>query len=85
MPTCHYLVTAFLSVGGGPCEVSDSSVCVVLGSPGYNTAHSQLCVCYREGSVSTKQIVFLQRPCLPQKSKKKESKVSDLASSPRCP
>lgn len=28
----------------------------------------------REGSVSTKQIVFLQRPCLPQKIKKKESK-----------
>ncbi|XP_040819288.1 raftlin isoform X3 [Ochotona curzoniae] len=28
----------------------------------------------REGSVSTKQIVFLQRPCLPQKLKKKESK-----------
>uniref|UniRef100_H9EXJ0 Raftlin n=1 Tax=Macaca mulatta TaxID=9544 RepID=H9EXJ0_MACMU len=27
-----------------------------------------------EGSVSTKQIVFLQRPCLPQKIKKKESK-----------
>lgn len=32
-------------------------------------------VCCREGSVSTKQIVFLQRPCLPQKLKKKESKV----------
>ncbi|XP_058289719.1 raftlin [Hylobates moloch] len=31
-------------------------------------------VCYSEGSVSTKQIVFLQRPCLPQKIKKKESK-----------
>uniref|UniRef100_A0A8C9QM20 Raftlin n=1 Tax=Spermophilus dauricus TaxID=99837 RepID=A0A8C9QM20_SPEDA len=28
----------------------------------------------REGSISTKQIVFLQRPCLPQKIKKKESK-----------
>lgn len=28
----------------------------------------------REGNVSTKQIVFLQRPCLPQKIKKKESK-----------
>ncbi|XP_059520028.1 raftlin [Myotis daubentonii] len=28
----------------------------------------------REGNVSTKQIVFLQRPCLPQKLKKKESK-----------
>uniref|UniRef100_A0A8D0ZX35 Raftlin, lipid raft linker 1 n=1 Tax=Sus scrofa TaxID=9823 RepID=A0A8D0ZX35_PIG len=28
----------------------------------------------REGSVSTKQVVFLQRPCLPQKIKKKESK-----------
>lgn len=28
----------------------------------------------REGNVSTKQIVFLQRPCLPQKVKKKESK-----------
>ncbi|XP_051060148.1 raftlin [Phodopus roborovskii] len=28
----------------------------------------------REGSVSTKQIVFLQRPCLPQKIKKRESK-----------
>ncbi|XP_029796197.1 raftlin [Suricata suricatta] len=28
----------------------------------------------REGNVSTKQIVFLQRPCLPQKMKKKESK-----------
>ncbi|XP_075403291.1 raftlin [Tenrec ecaudatus] len=28
----------------------------------------------REGNVSTKQIVFLQRPCLPQKTKKKESK-----------
>nr|XP_017524321.2 raftlin isoform X1 [Manis javanica]XP_036852187.1 raftlin isoform X1 [Manis javanica] len=28
----------------------------------------------REGHVSTKQIVFLQRPCLPQKVKKKESK-----------
>lgn len=28
----------------------------------------------REGSVSTKQIVFLQRPCLPQKIKKKESR-----------
>ncbi|EHB10489.1 Raftlin, partial [Heterocephalus glaber] len=28
----------------------------------------------REGSVSTKQIVFLQRPCLPQKIRKKESK-----------
>nr|XP_004661312.2 raftlin isoform X2 [Jaculus jaculus] len=28
----------------------------------------------REGTVSTKQIVFLQRPCLPQKAKKKESK-----------
>ncbi|CAH7208661.1 Rftn1 [Phodopus roborovskii] len=27
-----------------------------------------------EGSVSTKQIVFLQRPCLPQKIKKRESK-----------
>lgn len=27
--------------------------------------------------MSTKQIVFLQRPCLPQKIKKKESKVSD--------
>uniref|UniRef100_G3T359 Raftlin, lipid raft linker 1 n=1 Tax=Loxodonta africana TaxID=9785 RepID=G3T359_LOXAF len=28
----------------------------------------------REGNVTTKQIVFLQRPCLPQKIKKKESK-----------
>ncbi|XP_028622620.1 raftlin [Grammomys surdaster] len=28
----------------------------------------------REGNVSTKQIVFLQRPCLPQKTKKRESK-----------
>ncbi|KAK2490702.1 hypothetical protein MC885_013001 [Smutsia gigantea] len=28
----------------------------------------------REGHVSTKQIVFLQRPCLPQKAKKKESR-----------
>ncbi|XP_043330737.1 raftlin [Cervus canadensis] len=28
----------------------------------------------REGTVSTKQVVFLQRPCLPQKVKKKESK-----------
>uniref|UniRef100_A0A8C6R9Z6 Raftlin n=1 Tax=Nannospalax galili TaxID=1026970 RepID=A0A8C6R9Z6_NANGA len=28
----------------------------------------------REGNVSTKQIVFLQRPCLPQKAKKRESK-----------
>ncbi|XP_036917251.1 raftlin isoform X3 [Sturnira hondurensis] len=28
----------------------------------------------REGNVSTKQIVFLQRPCLPQKIKKKESR-----------
>ncbi|XP_045153618.1 raftlin [Echinops telfairi] len=28
----------------------------------------------REGNISTKQIVFLQRPCLPQKLKKKESK-----------
>ncbi|XP_036122956.1 raftlin isoform X2 [Molossus molossus] len=28
----------------------------------------------REGKVSTKQIVFLQRPCLPQKIKRKESK-----------
>ncbi|XP_049622098.1 raftlin [Suncus etruscus] len=28
----------------------------------------------REGSVSTKQIIFLQRPCLPQKMKKKGSK-----------
>ncbi|ELV09809.1 raftlin isoform X2 [Tupaia chinensis] len=28
----------------------------------------------RDGSVSTKQVVFLQRPCLPQKSKKKDSK-----------
>uniref|UniRef100_A0A8C3WMG5 Raftlin, lipid raft linker 1 n=1 Tax=Catagonus wagneri TaxID=51154 RepID=A0A8C3WMG5_9CETA len=28
----------------------------------------------REGNVSTKQVVFLQRPCLPQKIKKKESK-----------
>uniref|UniRef100_A0A8C6FU09 Raftlin, lipid raft linker 1 n=1 Tax=Moschus moschiferus TaxID=68415 RepID=A0A8C6FU09_MOSMO len=28
----------------------------------------------REGTVSTKQVVFLQRPCLPQKAKKKESK-----------
>lgn len=28
----------------------------------------------REGTISTKQIVFLQRPCLPQKIKKKESK-----------
>ncbi|XP_044944877.1 raftlin [Mustela nigripes] len=28
----------------------------------------------RDGNVSTKQIVFLQRPCLPQKIKKKESK-----------
>lgn len=28
----------------------------------------------REGNVSTKQIVFLQRPCLPQKMKKKDSK-----------
>lgn len=27
--------------------------------------------------MSTKQIVFLQRPCLPQKMKKKESKVRD--------
>lgn len=32
--------------------------------------------------MSTKQVVFLQRPCLPQKVKKKESKVSDLAVSP---
>ncbi|KAL1771627.1 Raftlin [Sigmodon hispidus] len=28
----------------------------------------------REGNVSTKQIVFLQRPCLPQKTRKRESK-----------
>ncbi|XP_052047901.1 raftlin [Apodemus sylvaticus] len=28
----------------------------------------------REGNLSTKQIVFLQRPCLPQKAKKRESK-----------
>lgn len=28
----------------------------------------------REGNVCTKQIVFLQRPCLPQKTKKRESK-----------
>ncbi|XP_021073603.1 raftlin [Mus pahari] len=28
----------------------------------------------REGNVSTKQIVFLQRPCLPQKTKKREPK-----------
>ncbi|XP_034377664.1 raftlin isoform X1 [Arvicanthis niloticus] len=28
----------------------------------------------REGNMSTKQIVFLQRPCLPQKTKKRESK-----------
>ncbi|KAM6223850.1 raftlin [Rhynchocyon petersi] len=28
----------------------------------------------RDGNISTKQIVFLQRPCLPQKIKKKESK-----------
>ncbi|XP_021491921.1 raftlin isoform X1 [Meriones unguiculatus] len=28
----------------------------------------------REGNLSTKQIVFLQRPCLPQKTKKRESK-----------
>ncbi|XP_008057130.1 raftlin [Carlito syrichta] len=28
----------------------------------------------REGSVSTKQIVFLQRPCLPQKTKRKEAR-----------
>ncbi|XP_054451004.1 raftlin [Pteronotus mesoamericanus] len=28
----------------------------------------------REGNISTKQIVFLQRPCLPQKTKKKESR-----------
>ncbi|NXA51562.1 RFTN1 protein, partial [Nothocercus julius] len=32
----------------------------------------------REGNLSTKQIVFLQRPSLPQKAKKKESKVSNL-------
>lgn len=39
--------------------------------------------------MSTKQVVFLQRPCLPQKVKKKESKVSDLAAllglAPRSP
>lgn len=35
---------------------------------------SQL-LCCREGNLSTKQIVFLQRPCLPQKTKKRESKV----------
>ncbi|GAB1301175.1 Raftlin [Apodemus speciosus] len=29
----------------------------------------------REGNLSTKQIVFLQRPCLPQKAKKRESKI----------
>ncbi|NXG69380.1 RFTN1 protein, partial [Baryphthengus martii] len=32
----------------------------------------------REGNISTKQIVFLQRPSLPQKAKKKESKVNNL-------
>ena len=46
-------------------------------------------VCCREGAVSTKQVVFLQRPCLPQKVKKKESKVSDLGAllglAPRSP
>ncbi|NWW44300.1 RFTN1 protein, partial [Pedionomus torquatus] len=31
-----------------------------------------------EGNLSTKQIVFLQRPSLPQKAKKKESKVNNL-------
>lgn len=31
---------------------------------------------FREGNLSTKQIVFLQRPSLPQKAKKKESKVN---------
>lgn len=48
----------------------------VWGWPGVNGSFSPLCS--REGNVSTKQIVFLQRPCLPQKIKKKESKVSDL-------
>lgn len=33
---------------------------------------------FREGNLSTKQIVFLQRPSLPQKAKKKESKVNNL-------
>lgn len=33
---------------------------------------------FREGDLSTKQIVFLQRPSLPQKAKKKESKVNNL-------
>lgn len=46
----------------------------VLGVGG--DAHLQL-LCCREGHVSTKQIVFLQRPCLPQKTKKRESKVRD--------
>lgn len=43
----------------------------------WGDAHSQL-LCCREGNMSTKQIVFLQRPCLPQKTKKRESKVRDM-------
>lgn len=84
--TSHYLVAASLSSSlfGWPYEVRDYSVCVRFRvPPRYNIAHSQLRVCCREGSVSTKQIVFLQRPCLPQKIKKKESKVSDLDGFPQ--
>lgn len=60
-------------------EVQDGGLQVRFRAPSsINDSLSVPRVCYREGSVSTKQVVFLQRPCLPQKIKKKESKVSDL-------